>query len=77
MVIILFKADLRVNDKHVCNYYVDFKVILPDGEVEFHEVKGGQATQTALWKLKWKLFGILMPEIEENCDAKYGMKIIV
>ena len=72
-----FKADLRVNDKHVCNYYVDFKVILPDGEVEFHEVKGGQATQTALWKLKWKLFGILMPEIEENCDAKYGMKIIV
>ena len=72
-----FKVELYVEEKKICNYYVDFKVILPDGEVEFHEVKGGYATQTAVWKLKWKLMEALMPTIEPNCDAKYGMKVIV
>ena len=72
-----FKVELKVNGKLICRYYPDFRVVLPDGEVEFHEVKGGQATQTDVWKMKWKLFEALMPEIEPDCDAKYGMKIIV
>src|SRR4051812_1016338 len=35
-----YKIDLRVNGRHITNYYCDFKVILADGSVQFHEVKG-------------------------------------
>lgn len=47
-----FKLELYVSGFHICNYYVDFKIILPDGKEEFHEVKG---FETDLWKIKWKL----------------------
>jgi len=47
-----FKLELRVDDDHIANYYVDFKVVLSDGTVEFHEVKG---FETAEWKIKWRL----------------------
>jgi len=47
-----FKLDLRINDVHIANYYVDFKVIYPDGRIEFAEVKG---YETPVWKLKWKM----------------------
>ena len=47
-----WKLDLCINDVHIANYFVDFKVIYPDGNAEFHEVKG---YETALWKLKWKM----------------------
>ncbi len=47
-----YKMDLRVNDYHIANYYIDFMVIYPDGKVEYHEVKG---YETPVWKLKWKM----------------------
>ena len=47
-----FKLDLRINDIHIANYYVDFLVILPDNKIEYHEVKG---YETPVWKLKWKM----------------------
>lgn len=56
-----FKIDIRVNGKHICNYFVDFKVVLKDKSVEFHEVKG---FETDVWRLKWKLTGALLDEIE-------------
>lgn len=43
---------LDVNGKHVCKYYVDFMVILKDGTIEYHEVKG---FETDVWRIKWKL----------------------
>lgn len=47
-----FKLELYVSNIHICNYYMDFKVILSDGSVEFHEVKG---FETDVWRIKWKL----------------------
>jgi len=47
-----WKIDLRINDTHIANYYVDFRVLFPDGKVEYHEVKG---YETDVWKLKWKM----------------------
>jgi len=47
-----WKIDLRINDVHICNYFVDFKVIFPDDHFEYHEVKG---YETDVWKLKWKM----------------------
>jgi carboxypeptidase C (cathepsin A) len=54
-----YKIALRVNDKHICNYYIDFKIIMKDDSIEFHEVKG---METQLWRLKWKLTEALYPD---------------
>lgn len=47
-----FKLELYVAGIHICNYYVDFKVILENGDEEYHEVKG---YETEVWKIKWKI----------------------
>lgn len=54
-----YKIPLEVNGKHIANYYMDFKVVLADGTIEMHEVKG---METQLWYLKWKLAQALYPE---------------
>lgn len=54
-----FKVDIRVYDKHICNYYVDFKLIYKDGSEELVEVKG---FQTDVWKLKWRLLEAIYNE---------------
>lgn len=54
-----YKIDIRVNGIHVCNYYMDFKLIMPDGSIEMHEVKG---FATDLWRIKWRLSQALYPE---------------
>lgn len=53
-----FRLSLDVNGYHICNYIVDFKVVLADGTKQLHEYKG---FATQLWNLKWKL-----------CEAIYG-----
>lgn len=58
-----FKIELRVNEVHICNYFIDFKVILKDGSTEYHEVKG---FETDVWRLKWKLFEALIDEIDKG-----------
>lgn len=60
-----FKIDLRVNGRHITNYYVDFKVIMADGSVQFHEVKG---MVLPLWQMKWTLLEALKDEIEPGCE---------
>lgn len=56
-----YKLDIRVNGKHIANYFIDFKIILEDNSVELIEVKG---FSTDLWALKWKLTEALLDEIE-------------
>jgi len=60
-----FKIDLKVSGKHICNYYPDFKVIMADGSIQFHEVKG---FKTDVFILKWKLFEALINEIEPGAE---------
>lgn len=50
------KISLDVNGFHICNYYVDFKILHNDGSLEYVEVKG---FETDTWRLKWKLFEAL------------------
>ena len=54
-----YKISIDVNEMHIANYYMDFKVILPDGTIEMHEVKG---METQLWRIKWKLSIALYPD---------------
>ena len=53
-----FKIDIRVNEKHICNYYIDFKIEFTNNEIEYHEVKG---RETDLWRIKWRLAIALNP----------------
>lgn len=54
-----FKISLDIGKYHITNYYVDFKVILTDGEIQYHEVKG---FMTEIWRLKWKMTEALYPD---------------
>lgn len=54
-----FKIDIRINEKHWRNYYIDFKLIMEDDTIEYHEVKG---FATEVWKMKWDACRILFPE---------------
>lgn len=54
-----YKIDIKINDQHITNYYMDFKVILADGTIEMHEVKG---METDLWRIKWRCAIALHPE---------------
>ena len=54
-----YKISIDINGLHICNYFVDFLVVLPDDRIEYHEVKG---YETALWRLKWKLSKALNPD---------------
>lgn len=56
-----YKIDLRVNGKHITNYFIDFKVEYTDGHIELIEVKG---FQTPEWLLKWRLTEALIDDIE-------------
>ena len=56
-----YKLDIRVNGKHITNYFIDFKVVLSDDTIELIEVKG---FETDVWRLKWKLTEALLDEIE-------------
>lgn len=53
------KISLDVNNVHIANYFIDFKVYFEDGRIEYHEVKG---LETDLFKLKWKLSKALYPD---------------
>jgi len=59
------KIDLTVNGVHICNYFVDFKVINKHGGVEYHEYKGAVL---ALFMLKWRLFQALINEIDPGAE---------
>jgi len=54
-----YKIDIRVKGKHICNYYMDFRLDMPDNSIEMHEVKG---METDLWRIKWKLSIALNPQ---------------
>lgn len=60
-----FKIDLKVNGYQICRYYVDFKVIMKDDSVQFHEVKG---FSTDVFILKKKLFEALLNDIEPGAE---------
>ena len=59
-----FKIELRVNGKKICNYYMDFRLVMADDSIEYHEVKG---FATDLWRMKWR---ILEATIDEHENAK-------
>lgn len=60
------KISLDVNGQHICNYICDFRVFMPDGAVELHEVKG---FATEIFRLKRLLFEATY--LVEHPEVKY------
>ena len=53
------KIEFVINETLVGTYLIDFRVMLNDGRVEYHEVKGAE---TSIWRLKWKIAKALYPD---------------
>lgn len=59
---------LEVGGELIAVYVADWSYVIPSKTVAYRVVedkKGGKATQTAAFKLKWKLAQALFPEIAE------------
>lgn len=54
---------LKVNGHLVTTYRIDFRVVLSDGSIEYHEVKGHP---TKDWKIKWELTKAIWKDIAEK-----------
>lgn len=57
-----FKIDITINSMHWRNYYIDFRVELPDGTIRYVEVKG---FATEVWKMKWDALLLQRDELLE------------
>ena len=60
-----YRIELKVEDVHICYYYVDFKIVFESGKIEFHEFKG---KETNLWKNKWKMTKAKLSKIEPKSE---------
>ena len=60
------KFELRVEGVLIAKYYIDFRVVLTNGQIEYHECKG---FPTDLWKLKWKMTEALFDKLTEGETA--------
>jgi hypothetical protein len=58
--------ELDVNGRHICKYYVDFRVFHNDDSVELIEVKG---FETEVFRLKRKLLEATY--LKENPNVRY------
>jgi hypothetical protein len=53
-----YRIPFIVNNQHIGNYRIDFRIVVNDIVTEWHEVKG---KDTQLWRFKWRLFCALYP----------------
>ncbi len=61
------KFDLRVNDEHICNYYIDFRVVNTDGSVDYIEIKG---FPTDLWRIKFRITKAAFDDLTPGENAR-------
>lgn len=59
------KIDLKVNGVHICNYFVDFRVINKHGGIEFHEYKG---VSLEAFEIKWRLLQATIDDVEPGAE---------
>lgn len=57
-----FKIAIKINGVHITNYFADFRVVLADQTIQYHEYKG---FQTEIFRLKFKLLNALKDELLE------------
>lgn len=51
-----FKISIDINDRHICNYFCDFRILNNDGSYELVETKG---FETEAYRLKRKLLEVV------------------
>ena len=55
------RLDLKIDGRHICNYYIDFVITHNDGSKEYIEIKG---FKTEVWRLKWKMTEVLLEKMD-------------
>ena len=61
------KWELYVNDKKICGYKIDFRVVNTDGTIDYIETKGAK---TYDFMLKWNLTLALFDELTAGENAR-------
>lgn len=61
-----FKVSIDINGYHICNYYVDFRVLEKDESYTLTELKG---METDVWRMKRKLLEAIW--LPEHLDHQY------
>lgn len=61
------RLDLRVNGKHITDYYIDFIVHHHDQSREFTEVKGMHLSD---WKMKWAILEATFDAFKQHPDDR-------
>lgn len=56
-------VEMVVQGVKICKYIIDFVITHTDGSLEYVEVKGFEKPE---WKLKWKLFEALYPDLKKT-----------
>jgi hypothetical protein len=69
-----FKIDLKVNGRHITNYYMDFVVHVDANTVELREYKG---YATSEWKMKWLILEATLLEVGERYWPGKEVKMIL
>ena len=58
-----YKLRLEANGIHICDYFIDFRLVMADGSIVLAEFKG---METDLWKQKWAMVKAQLSELEPN-----------
>jgi len=61
------KFVLRCNGMHIRNYFIDFRVVLPCGTIEYIEYKGAEIE---VWRIKWELTQANFEELTKGENAR-------
>ena len=68
-----WKLELKVHGKRVCYYYIDFRVVMKDGSIEYVETKG---YPTELWKLKWNILLASLGTTDSPIEVGAEIKVV-
>ena len=61
------KFALKVGEIHICNYYIDFRVVNNDGSIDYIEIKG---FETDIWRLKFRVTKAIFDELTPGENAR-------
>lgn len=58
-----YKIVLEANGQFVCNYYIDYRLVMADGSIVLAEFKGKELPD---FKIKWAMVKTQLSDIEPN-----------
>lgn len=66
------KIRLESSGVFICDYLIDFRLVMADGTIELHEFKG---FETDVWRHKWAMTKAQLADVEPNAVLKLVKKL--